>query len=92
VSPTTVVLTPLLGSTITLTAENGPVNWTITEPSSLLGKLVVSPASGSLAAGQSTEVTITVSGIASLDTQLTANPGNVTVTVLVGVGLADGRG
>jgi RNA polymerase sigma factor (sigma-70 family) len=92
VSPTTVVLTPLLGSAITLTAENGPVNWSISEPSSLLGELVVSPASGTLASGQSTEVTISVSGLASLDTHLTANPGGVTITVLIGVGLLSAHG
>jgi RNA polymerase sigma factor (sigma-70 family) len=92
VSPTTVTLTPLLGSEITLTAENGPVNWSISEPSSLLGELVVSPASGTLASGQSTEVTISVSGIASLDTHLTANPGGAAITVLIGVGLTSARG
>jgi RNA polymerase sigma factor (sigma-70 family) len=92
VSPTTVVLTPLLGRTITLTAENGTVNWSISEPSSLLGELVVSPASGTLASGQSTEVTISVSGLASLDTHLTANPGGATITVLIGAGLLSTRG
>jgi hypothetical protein len=61
------------GSTITLTAVNGPVQWTITEPSSLLGEVTVSPSSGTLAAGKSTDVT--VSGSASLDTQLSVNPG-----------------
>jgi len=87
VSPATVVLTPLLGSTLTLTAEGGPVSWSISEPASLLGELVVSPASGSLAAGQSVQVSITVSGLASLDTTLTVNPGGQAVTVVLGVGL-----
>lgn len=91
-SPTSVVLTPLLGGTITLTAENGPVHWSISEPSSLLGELVVSPASGTLASGQSIEVTISVSGLASLDTHLTANPGGATITVLIGVGLLSAHG
>jgi hypothetical protein len=86
VSPTTVVLTPLLGSTLTLTAQNGPVSWSIAEPASLLGELFVSSASGTLAAGQSTAVTISVSGLASLDTTLTVNPGGQHVTVLLGVG------
>jgi DNA-binding CsgD family transcriptional regulator len=87
VSPTAVTLTPLLGSSITLTAQNGPVSWSISEPASLVGELVVSPASGTLAAGQSTQVTISVSGLASLDTTLTVNPGGQRVTVLLGVGL-----
>jgi RNA polymerase sigma factor (sigma-70 family) len=87
VSPTSVVLTPLLGSTLTLTAENGPVSWSISEPASLLGELNVSPSSGTLAAGQSVQVTISVSGLASLDTTLTVNPGGQAVTVLLGLGL-----
>jgi RNA polymerase sigma factor (sigma-70 family) len=87
VSPTSVVLTPLLGSTLTLTAENGPVSWSISEPASLLGELNVSPSSGTLAAGQSVTVSISVSGLASLDTTLTVNPGGQAVTVLLGLGL-----
>jgi RNA polymerase sigma factor (sigma-70 family) len=87
VSPSTVVLTPLLGSSITLTAEGGPVSWSISEPTSLLGGLIVSPSSGTLAAGQSTTVSISVSGLASLDTTLTVNPGGHPVTVVLGVGL-----
>jgi len=85
VSPTSVVLTPLLGSTLTLTAENGPVSWSISEPASLLGELNVSPSSGTLAAGQSVTVSISVSGLASLDTTLTVNPGGQAVTVLLGL-------
>jgi len=87
VSPTSVVLTPLLGSTITLTAENGPVSWSISEPASLLGELNVSPSSGTLPAGQSVQVSISVSGLASLDTTLTVNPGGQGVSVLLGLGL-----
>jgi len=79
------VLTPLLGSTLTLTAAGGPVNWSISEPASLLGELDVSPSSGTLSAGQSTQVTITVSGLASLDTQLTVSPGGHAVTVVLGL-------
>ena len=87
VSPGTVVLTPLLGSSITLTAEGGPVSWSVSEPASLLGELIVSPSSGTLAAGQSASVSISVSGLASLDTTLTVNPGGHPVTVVLGVGL-----
>jgi len=85
VTPTSIVLTPLLGSTLTLTADGGPVNWSISEPASLLGELDVSPSSGTLRAGQSTQVTITVSGLASLDTQLTVSPGGQAVTVVLGL-------
>ena len=86
VSPTTIVLAPLLGSTLTLTAQNGPVTWSIAVPASLVGELTVSPAAGTLAAGESAQVTISVTGLASLDTTLTVNPGGQQVTVLLGVG------
>ncbi len=83
VGPTTVLLSPLLGSTITLTAEDGPVSWSISESASLVGALTVSPSSGTLSAGQSVQVTISESGLASLDTQLTVNPGGQQVTVVL---------
>lgn len=83
VSPSSVVLTSLLSGTCTLTAAGGPVSWSISVPSGLLGKLTASPVSGTLAAGQSVRVTITVSGLASLDAQLTVNPGGLLITVLL---------
>jgi RNA polymerase sigma factor (sigma-70 family) len=86
VSPKTVLLSPVLGGSLTLTASGGPVGWTITEPASLIGKLTVSPASGTLYAGDSATVTITVHGLVTLDTQLIVNPGGQQVTVLLGLG------
>ncbi|MGH3276553.1 MAG: hypothetical protein ACRDNZ_19770, partial [Streptosporangiaceae bacterium] len=86
VSPATVPLSPLLGGTLTLTASGGPVSWSISEPASLLGKLIVVPESGALSAGGSATVTITVAGLVSLDTQLTVQPGGHQVTVLLGLG------
>jgi RNA polymerase sigma factor (sigma-70 family) len=86
VSPKTVLLSPLLGGSLTLTASGGPVGWTITEPASLIGKLTVSPASGILSAGDSATVTITVTGLATLDARLVVNPGGQLVTVLLGLG------
>jgi hypothetical protein len=86
VSPKTVLLSPLLGGSLTLTANGGPVGWTITEPASLIGKLTVSPSSGTLGAGDSATVTITVTGLATLDARLTVNPGGQLVTVLLGLG------
>ena len=82
-APSSVVLTSLLGGTCMLTAAGGSVSWLISVPSGLLGKLTASPASGTLAAGQSVRVTITVSGLASLDAQLTVNPGGLLTTVLL---------
>ena len=86
VSPTSITLTPLLGKTITLTAHGGSVNWSISEPASLIGELTVSPSTGTLANGQSAQVTVTVSGLASLDTQLTVSPGGQQITVVLGLG------
>ena len=85
-SPTTVLLSPLLGGSLTLTASGGPVSWSISEPFSLLGELTVSPASGTLSAGSSVTVTISVRGLASVDSQLTVSPGGQLVTVVLGLG------
>ena len=46
----------------------------------------VAPASGTLSAGSSVTVAITVSGLVSLDTQLTVQPGGQAVTVVLGLG------
>jgi RNA polymerase sigma factor (sigma-70 family) len=86
VSPTTVLLSPLLGGTLTLSASGGPVSWSISEPASLLGKLTVNPSLGTLSAGGTVTVTMTVVGLTSLDTQLTVQPGGQPVTLLLGPG------
>jgi RNA polymerase sigma factor (sigma-70 family) len=88
VSPTTIVLSPLLGGSFSITASGGPVTWSVSESGSLLGKLSVAPTSGTLASGQSTSVAVRASGLASLDSQITVNPGGHQVTVLLGVNLA----
>jgi hypothetical protein len=92
VTPGVLVLASLLGSpatgTLTLTAGNAPVtHYTISVPSSLLGELSVSPASGSIGAGQSVRATVTLSGLLAVDTTIAVNPGGHSVTVLLGVGL-----
>ena len=75
--------------TLTLTAGSVPVtHYTISVPSSLAGELSVSPASGSIGAGQSTQVTVTLSGLLSIDTTTTVNPGGQSVHVLLGASLA----
>jgi len=86
VSPTSVVLSPLLGGTLTLTANGGPVSWSIAEPASLVGSLTVSPSSGTADPGTPVTVTLTVSGLASLGTTLTVSPGGQVVTVVLGLG------
>jgi RNA polymerase sigma factor (sigma-70 family) len=86
-SPATVVLAPLLGGTLTLTATGGPVAWSISEPSSLVGSLTVSPSAGTVNPGSPVTVTLTVSGLTSLDTTLTISPSGQAVTVLLALGL-----
>jgi hypothetical protein len=85
VSPATVLLSTLGGSTLTIEAEGGPVSWSISEPVSLIGGLNVSPTAGTLQAGQQATVTITVNGLAEVDSVLTVNPGGHSVTVLLGL-------
>jgi hypothetical protein len=68
-------------SSFTLTANGGEVNWSISLPSGLLGSVAVSQRSGTLEAGQSTTVTVTGTGLASVGSQLTISPGGQTVTV-----------
>jgi hypothetical protein len=63
------------------------VSWSVSESGSLLGDLSVAPASGTLAAGQSTSVAVSAGTLASLDGQITVNPGGHEVTVLVGLNL-----
>jgi hypothetical protein len=96
VAPGTIVLSALSGANLRLTASGGPVSWSITESSGLIGELSVAPASGRLLAGQSTTVSVNVSGgllgLASsagtgggvcVGCQLTVNPGGIVVSVVI---------
>jgi hypothetical protein len=69
---------------ITLSASGGEVDWTIREPPGLTKKVVVSPMSGTLAAGAATTVSITVTGPGKPHVHLVVSPGGTTVTVVVG--------
>jgi RNA polymerase sigma factor (sigma-70 family) len=82
VSPSTLLLTPLLGSSMTITATGGPVTWSISEPASLVGSVRLSQTSGTLAAGQSVTVKISTT-LASIDSQISVSPGNEQVSVLL---------
>ena len=87
-SSTTVRLTqasqggPYTGS-FTLTASGGPVKFSITD-SLAGGELSISPASGSLAAGQTVTVSLSApatGGPGTYQTPITVNPGSISITV-----------
>jgi RNA polymerase sigma factor (sigma-70 family) len=72
----------------TLTARGGPVRaYSITAGSALAGRISVSPASGSLAAGASVTITVTSKSLVALDGKLTVNPGGLTITVVLSISL-----
>jgi hypothetical protein len=72
----------------TLTAKGGPVSaYSITAGSALAGRISVSPASGSLAAGASVTITVTSKSLVALDGKLTVNPGGLTITVVLTISL-----
>jgi hypothetical protein len=75
---------PIYSGRFTLTAAGGPVGkFVITVPAADAAGLAVSPASGSLAKGQSVTITLTTTGNGPPDFQipLTINPGSLTVDV-----------
>ena len=72
----------------TLTAKGGPVSaYSITAGSALAGRISVSPASGSLAAGASVTITVSSKSLVALDGKLTVNPGGLTITVVLTISL-----
>jgi len=85
------VLASVKGTAIgkfTLTARGGPVSaYSITAGSALAGRISVSPASGSLAAGASVTITVTSKSLVALDGKLTVNPGGLTITVVLSISL-----
>jgi hypothetical protein len=83
VSPATLNVAPQASGSITLTASGGDVNWSISEPAGLEKKVVVAPMSGTLAAGQSTTVSVTVQGAGKPRVHLTFSPSGAIVTVAI---------
>ena len=83
VSPGSVTLGSVPSTvSFTITASGGTVSYSITNPAP--ADLAVSPSAGSLSAGHSVTVSVTVSsttGLAS-ETDLTVSPGGLTVAVL----------
>jgi RNA polymerase sigma factor (sigma-70 family) len=97
VAPRTILVSALSGASLTLTASGGPVSWSVTESSGLIGQLSVSPGSGRLLPGQSTTVSVNATGGllglavpqagggVCVGCQLTINPGGIVVSVVIEV-------
>jgi RNA polymerase sigma factor (sigma-70 family) len=81
VSTNSIALAVGRSGSFTLTANGGPVTWSISAPSQLLADVSLSQSSGTLEAGQSVRITVTVAGLAAIDEPLTISPGGQTVTV-----------
>ncbi|HEX3961130.1 MAG TPA: sigma-70 family RNA polymerase sigma factor [Trebonia sp.] len=82
VSPATIVLSPLLGGSFTITAQGGPVSWSASVPPTLLTSVTLSQSSGTVSPGSPVTVTVTTS-LASLAARITVYPGGEQVTVLL---------
>lgn len=80
VSPSTVMVSPFQSGSVTLTAEDGPVSWSIASSSAAL---TLSATSGTLAAGQSVTVSVTAqdTGQRRFSAELTVSPGDEVITV-----------
>jgi hypothetical protein len=85
VSPPMLVLASASG-TIVLTAQGGPVSYSITIPPGHQGELTVTPSSGSLAADASATITVTAVSTGALNVPVTVDPGGQTVVVRSGAG------
>ena len=70
------------GASITLTAIGGPVNWSVAVSGNRSQHVHVSPSSGTLAAGASVPVTITVDHTAT-GGSLTVSPGGTVFTIVI---------
>jgi hypothetical protein len=74
-------------TSVTVTASGGTVNWSVSVPASVAREISVSPASGTLLAGQQVSLSVTSNTTHSFHTTLTVNPGGHSVSVAVGFGL-----
>ena len=73
-----------------LTATGGPVGYyTIKVPAGMAANVTVAPSAGSLPAGGYVVVTVTVISKAALSTDLTVEPGNLTVSVVYNIKAAE---
>ena len=83
VSPAWLEVAPADSGLITLTATGGSVSWSVSEPAGLEKKVIVAPMSGTLAAGETATVTVTVQGPGKPRVHLTFSPSGATVTVVI---------
>jgi hypothetical protein len=83
VSPSTLDLAPPASGSITLTASGGTVTWSVSEPAGLGKQVVVAPMSGTLAAGQTAAISVTVPGPGKPRVHLRFSPGGAIVTVVI---------
>jgi len=84
VSPAWLEVAPPDSASITLTASGGSVSWSVSEPAGLEKKVVVAPMSGTLAAGETATVTVTVLGPGKPRVHLMFSPSGAVVTVAIG--------
>jgi RNA polymerase sigma factor (sigma-70 family) len=86
VSPGELDITSPGSGTVTLTASGGPVDWSVSVPAGTTKKdgVAVTPASGTLEAGGTIVVTVTVDGPGKPTVHLTFSPGGEIVKVVVG--------
>ena len=87
VTPDQLLLTAAKGKAVSglfsVTAENGPVSYTIKVPAAMAGKIKVAPSKGSLPANKHVTVTVTVTSQVALTTYVTVEPGNIAVPVVL---------
>jgi hypothetical protein len=86
VSPGELDITSPGSGTVTLTAAGGPVDWSVSVPAGKTKKddVVVTPASGTLEAGQTVVVTVTVDSATTPKVTLMFSPGGEIVKIVVG--------
>jgi RNA polymerase sigma factor (sigma-70 family) len=85
-SPSSITVVAPFASRVTITAQGGPVNWSVSVPSAAAGQIGVSPSSGTLSAGQSATISVSAENANSFKTTLTISPGGHQVSVTVGLG------
>jgi hypothetical protein len=86
VSPDALRIGTHFGSQITLTAQGGPVTYSVSLTDHAAGRISVTPSSGHLTAGQSVSVSVSDDSMDDFQTTLTISPGDEHVTVTVGRG------